>query len=89
MHHLTESHLKSLSHHFDAGYAVSDYLIVPFEEDDKDSSIWFLDHNYLENMFSMFKKINGIDNVLVDTNAYCYGVQPKSVSLAGIIQVQS
>jgi hypothetical protein len=32
---------------------------VPFEEDDKDSSIWFLDHSYLENMFRMFKKVNG------------------------------
>lgn len=32
---------------------------VPFEEDDKDPSIWFLDHSYLENMFRMFKKVNG------------------------------
>ena len=32
---------------------------VPFEEDDKDPSIWFLDHNYHESMFSMFKRING------------------------------
>ena len=34
-------------------------LTVPFEEDDKDPSIWFLDHNYHESMFSMFKRING------------------------------
>jgi hypothetical protein len=32
---------------------------VPFEEDDKDPSIWFLDHSYLETMFKMFKKVNG------------------------------
>lgn len=32
---------------------------VPFEEDDKDPSIWFLDHSYMENMFRMFKKVNG------------------------------
>jgi hypothetical protein len=32
---------------------------VPFEEDDKDPTIWFLDHSYLENMFRMFKKVNG------------------------------
>jgi hypothetical protein len=32
---------------------------VPFEEDDKDPSIWFLDHSYLEVMFRMFKKVNG------------------------------
>lgn len=34
-------------------------LSVPFEEEDKDPSIWFLDHNYHESMFSMFKRING------------------------------
>jgi len=32
---------------------------VPFEEDDKDAKIWFLDHSYLENMYAMFKKVNG------------------------------
>ena len=32
---------------------------MPFEEDEKDPSIWFLDHSYLENMFRMFKKVNG------------------------------
>ena len=34
-------------------------FVVPFEEDDKDPSIWFLDHNYHESMFHMFKRING------------------------------
>ena len=32
---------------------------VPFEEDERDPSIWFLDHSYLENMAAMFKKVNG------------------------------
>jgi 26S proteasome regulatory subunit N8 len=32
---------------------------VPFEEDDKDAKTWFLDHNYVESMFDMFKKVNG------------------------------
>lgn len=32
---------------------------VPFEEDDGDSSIWFLDHSYAEIMYKMFKKVNG------------------------------
>lgn len=32
---------------------------MPYEEDDRDSKIWFLDHSYLENMFAMFKKVNG------------------------------
>ncbi len=32
---------------------------VPFEEDERDPSIWFLDHSYLENMAHMYKKVNG------------------------------
>lgn len=40
-------------------------LAVPFEEDDKDPSIWFLDHSYLENMFRMFKKVNGTSSKLL------------------------
>lgn len=32
---------------------------VPFDEDEKDKSVWFLDHDYLENMSTMFKKVNG------------------------------
>ena len=36
-----------------------EFFSVPFEEDDKDASIWFLDHNYHETMFEMFKRING------------------------------
>ena len=33
---------------------------VPFEEDDANPQIWYLDHNFLENMQAMFRKINGI-----------------------------
>lgn len=32
---------------------------LPFEEDEKNPQIWFLDHSYLENMYRMFKKVNG------------------------------
>lgn len=37
---------------------------MPFEEDDKDASIWFLDHNYHETMFDMFKRINAKEHVV-------------------------
>lgn len=37
---------------------------VPFDEDDKDKTVWFLDHDYLENMYAMFKKVNGKITVL-------------------------
>ncbi len=37
---------------------------MPFEEDEKDPTIWFLDHSYLEAMFHMFKKVNAKERVL-------------------------
>ena len=37
---------------------------VPFEEDEKDSKTWFLDHNYIENVWEMFKKVNGEQSYL-------------------------
>ena len=35
-------------------------IAVPFEEDPQDSSVWFFDHMFHENMFDMFKKVNGM-----------------------------
>ena len=32
---------------------------IPFEEDEMDTKTWFLDHNYIEGMWEMFKKVNG------------------------------
>eukprot|EP00127_Corallochytrium_limacisporum_P002164 Clim_evm58s108 gene=Clim_evmTU58s108 len=43
---------------------VSNSFAVPFEEDEKDPSIHFLDHNYLENMFNMFRKVNARERVV-------------------------
>lgn len=37
---------------------------VPFEEDDKDPSVWFLDHNYVESMNEMFKKVNAREKLI-------------------------
>lgn len=39
-------------------------FLVPFDEDDKDKSVWFLDHDYLENMYGMFKKVNARERVV-------------------------
>lgn len=39
-------------------------ISVPFDEDDKDKSVWFLDHDYLENMYGMFKKVNAREKVV-------------------------
>ena len=38
---------------------VANSFAIPFEEDEKDAKTWFLDHNYVEGMWEMFKKVNG------------------------------
>merc|ERR1712072_1627328 len=43
---------------------VSNSFAVPFEEDDKDPSVWFLDHNYIEGMNDMFKKVNAKEKLI-------------------------
>ncbi|KAI9774868.1 MAG: proteasome regulatory particle subunit [Geoglossum simile] len=37
---------------------------IPFEEEEKDPSVWFLDHNFVENMNDMFKKINAREKLI-------------------------
>jgi hypothetical protein len=49
---------------------VTNSFAVPFEEDLKNPSVWFLDHNFLETMFWMFKKVNS--------------KRPPSVPLSGL-----
>lgn len=39
-------------------------MLVPFDEDGRESEVWYLDHDYLENMYGMFKKVNGMLGVL-------------------------
>ncbi|KAM0801102.1 26S proteasome regulatory subunit rpn-8 [Usnea florida] len=43
---------------------VSNSFAVPFEEDQKDPSVWFLDHNYVEGMNDMFKKVNAREKLI-------------------------
>ena len=38
---------------------IVNYFSISFEEDEKDSKIWFLDHIYIEGMYEMLKKVNG------------------------------
>lgn len=37
---------------------ISNSFAVPFEEDLNNPSVWFLDHNFLDTMYWMFKKVN-------------------------------
>ena len=43
---------------------VTNSFAVPFEEDAKNPSIFFLDHNYLETMFRMYKKVNARERIM-------------------------
>ncbi|GAM40662.1 non-ATPase regulatory subunit [Talaromyces pinophilus] len=43
---------------------VSNSFAVPFEEDEKDPTVWFLDHNFVESMNDMFKKINAREKLI-------------------------
>jgi 26S proteasome regulatory subunit N8 len=37
---------------------------VPFEEDSKNSEVFYLDHNFLENMLAMFRKVHAKERVV-------------------------
>jgi len=43
---------------------VTNSYAVPFEEDERDPSIWFLDHSFHEAMFAMFKKVNAREKLV-------------------------
>ncbi|KAH8117399.1 Mov34-domain-containing protein [Phellopilus nigrolimitatus] len=43
---------------------VANSFAVPFEEDEKDSKTWFLDHNYIESVWEMFKKVNARERMI-------------------------
>lgn len=43
---------------------VTNSYAVPFEEDPKDPSIWYVDRQYHEDMYAMFKKVNAREKVL-------------------------
>ena len=43
---------------------INNGIAVPFEEDEKDPSVWFLDHNYVESMNDMFKKVNAKEKLI-------------------------
>ncbi|KAJ1501196.1 proteasome regulatory particle subunit [Coelomomyces lativittatus] len=43
---------------------VANSFAIPFEEDEKDPSVWFLDHNYVESMSDMFRKVNAKEKMI-------------------------
>jgi 26S proteasome regulatory subunit N8 len=43
---------------------VSNSFAVPFDEDSKEADVWFLDHDYLETMYGMFRKVNAREKIV-------------------------
>ncbi|TIB79188.1 hypothetical protein E3Q23_00281 [Wallemia mellicola] len=43
---------------------VANSFAVPFEEDEKDPKTWFLDHDFIEGMMEMFKKVNAREKLI-------------------------
>ena len=43
---------------------ITNCYAVPFEEDERDLKIWYLDHSYHEQMFGMFKKVNASEKLV-------------------------
>jgi len=43
---------------------ISNSFAVPFDEEDKERDVCFFDHEYLENMYTMFKKVNAREKIV-------------------------
>ncbi|CAF0840547.1 unnamed protein product [Didymodactylos carnosus] len=43
---------------------ISNSFAVPFDEEEKEKDVWFLDHEYLENMYTMFRKVNARERIV-------------------------
>lgn len=43
---------------------INNCFALPFEEEEKNPDVWFLDHNYIENMNEMCKKINAKEKLI-------------------------
>lgn len=43
---------------------ISNSFAVPFDGESNDAKVWFLDHNYLESMFVMYKRINAREKIV-------------------------
>ena len=43
---------------------ITNSFALPFEEELKNPDVWFVDHNFLETMYWMFKKVNTRENIV-------------------------
>lgn len=52
---------------------ITNSYAIPFEEDIKEGGIWFIDHNYHETMYSMFRKVNKFYNKKINAREKVIG----------------
>lgn len=53
-----------LGQHFGNTYNAANSFAVPFEEDEKNSGVWYLDHDFVDSMTQMMKKINAKEKII-------------------------
>ncbi len=68
---------------------VANSFALPFEEDDKDPSVWFIDHNYYEAMYGMFRKVNGNGRLSCHTSSSYYFNHRSSVCTCTFCRITS
>merc|ERR1712176_568078 len=58
---------------------------VPFEEDLRNPAVFYLDHNFLENMFNMFRRVHGKERVV---GFYSTGpqIRPNDLRIHAIVE---
>ncbi|OII74830.1 26s proteasome regulatory inactive JAB domain-containing protein [Cryptosporidium ubiquitum] len=64
-------------HNTDEIHVTNSYAL-PFEEDSRDPMVWYIDHNYHEQMYLMFKKINTKEKII---GWYSTGPKTKVVDI--------
>ena len=64
---------------------VTNSFALPFEEDAQDLDVWFLDHLYLEEMFTMLKKIN-MKEVIVGWYSTSESIKKNDIQINEILR---
>jgi len=64
---------------------VTNSFAVPFEEDKRNKKVWFIDHNYLEEMAEMFRRVNAHEKIV---GFYSTGpaIRPVDLQIAAMFQ---
>lgn len=64
---------------------VTNSFAVPYESDKKDKTVWFVDHNYLEEMAAMFRKVNARE-LVVGFYSSSPKIEPSDLAIAELFR---